>query len=792
MRWCVQTISWLGVSVLLSACGGGGGTTPPPPPPPVSYTVTTNIGVGGNIAPTSASVNQGETASFTISPSANFTVNNVSGCGGTLTGNTFTTGAVTGDCTVTVAFKASLASVSPLYTAHGVNWNDYVKNDGATQFAATDTAADGSETGGYSAVIHGGEVRVVEVTGKTNCTGLTAQDALAAFDWVCVDTSTPVRMVSTGLKADKNLSDLIDFGSVAWRSNRVTVNDNGVLYGETPVTVWWSNPVIEDNDGSDGYDMVAGDVRIIIVDPQATYTIGADKVALVIEPSITLTGTATTNERLIHADTRAYLWIEGALDATQDSRGVSLESVEFSVLRNIQVSNGSYQIYLYQTKDNLMTRLNTMGIGYGVYLLYAMDNTLSEINTAENATGVTLDNAIGNRLSNITSINGSNGMLLTSATENVLSQVVVSNNAGIGMQLNLASNNTVTGITAANNGTSGVLLMNASENIISQVTAMNNNSVGVYIFTNAVDNVLNQVTTASNSYGIMINTGSNNIVNDVTAVNNTSGGIYLAAGTNNTLSGVTVANNSLGIYIGSAMENTLANITAANNYNHGINVYFSSINTFMGRVQVGNNGTDCIVTAGSDPGLNSDCTQQGSSDFGTPVTGISVSGSFMGKVVTDDSANASDTTGAADFPADPTVFDWSNFENAFRTWGIDGSAFPATDHEGRWTTGMGRIWDWSLESGDSVIRNLLPLPSGDNTLTHIWSTPGTTTFLRNAIEILGDGVGNDNGLCESNETCLYTPNNSSYQGHGALISAGAFTDGVITGVTLMKYGVNGR
>jgi len=66
-----------------------------------------------------------------------------------------------------------------------------------------------------------------------------------------------------------------------------------------------------------------------------------------------------------------------------------------------------------------------------------------------------------------------------------------------------------------------------------------------------------------------------------------------------------------------------------------------------------------------------------------------------------------------------------------------------------------------------------------------------TTFLRNAVEIMDNGLGNENGLCESNETCLYTPNIGAYQGHGNLISAGPFTNGVITNVTLMKYEFNG-
>ena len=77
---------------------------------------------------------------------------------------------------------------------------------------------------------------------------------------------------------------------------------------------------------------------------------------------------------------------------------------------------------------------------------------------------------------------------------------------------------------------------------------------------------------------------------------------------------------------------------------------------------------------------------------------------------------------------------------------------------------------------------------------YVAGAPGRceTTFLRNAIEIIDDSIGNENGLCESNETCLYSPNLGGYQGHGNLISAGAFTPGTLTGITLLKYETNGR
>lgn len=66
-----------------------------------------------------------------------------------------------------------------------------------------------------------------------------------------------------------------------------------------------------------------------------------------------------------------------------------------------------------------------------------------------------------------------------------------------------------------------------------------------------------------------------------------------------------------------------------------------------------------------------------------------------------------------------------------------------------------------------------------------------TNHLKDVIEILDDAVGNDNGLCEANETCLYNPNMGAYWGHGNLIDSGCNVSGVIQGVTLKRYAQNG-
>jgi len=67
-----------------------------------------------------------------------------------------------------------------------------------------------------------------------------------------------------------------------------------------------------------------------------------------------------------------------------------------------------------------------------------------------------------------------------------------------------------------------------------------------------------------------------------------------------------------------------------------------------------------------------------------------------------------------------------------------------------------------------VLLDVLQSASGSAVVTHIWDSGDLIVFMRNASELMFDGEGNDNGLCESYEDCLYTPNIGAYQGHGTL------------------------
>jgi hypothetical protein len=308
-----------------------------------------------------------------------------------------------------------------------------------------------------------------------------------------------------------------------------------------------------------------------------------------------------------------------------------------------------------------------------------------------------------------------------------------------------------------------------------------NNSDGIRLFSPALDNVIIGFTSANNS-----NSG-------IQFFGVSSPSAQFGYPTNNLLMNATAVNSNYGVYMYEAADaNHFVDMDLTD---QDLQVYMENISnsTFDGLLNVGTLASNCTVTGGTLPGLtNGTCDVNGSSTA-TVVSGVSASTSFVGKVLTTDVANGSNVNGAAQFG---DITDWLNFSSPLRMWGRDGLSFP--DNSNRQYCGVSgtndncRIWDWSLASGDGALKGVLSMPTGTNTITHTWSGAGTVTFLQHAVEILNDGIGNENGLCESGETCLYTPNIGSYQGHGNLISAGPFTAGTITGVTLLKYETNGR
>lgn len=114
------------IVLFLSACGGssGGGSSgggesaqgpAGPDPDPETYIVTGTTGDGGTISPTSQTVTKGDQTTFTVTPDTGFSIETVSGCGGNLDGNEYTTAPITAECTVSGTFATVAELLSGKY-----------------------------------------------------------------------------------------------------------------------------------------------------------------------------------------------------------------------------------------------------------------------------------------------------------------------------------------------------------------------------------------------------------------------------------------------------------------------------------------------------------------------------------------------------------------------------------------------------------------------------------------------------------------------------------------------------
>lgn len=291
-------------------------------------------------------------------------------------------------------------------------------------------------------------------------------------------------------------------------------------------------------------------------------------------------------------------------------------------------------------------------------------------------------------------------------------------------------------------------------------------------------------------------------------------------GSNKYVGNVLTLNSEWGLHVNSALNAPVAryrNLVAIGTTSGAVNMLSTNRATFDGVVRMGRDtGTVCTVAAGA-TGMTDTCGNEAPSTA-TMTSGYLASGVIVGPVSAD-TANTSDTAGQATYA---TTLDLSQFENAARAWGATGAgAWPSVDQRGRCVASdTCQIYDFSLLATDTTARAIAPVPTGDDVVVTVdelasataptnqadcdtFASPGTkfiagtpnyceSRFLRDSVELIFDGEGDDDNLCESNETCLYSPNAGGYQGHGALVSAGAFTDGEITGVTLLRYETNGR
>lgn len=677
---------------------------------------------------------------------------------------------------------------------NNAQWNDYVKYDDPAieVYFQNDEACAPVPGLGYNDCIHAGERKKATIRHLNSCAGITISDSLGAFDWICKVVKGDVVAYSRGLNPNFGLKDLIeiDSGLPVWKKNSLIVKLNDSIFQISDTLTWWNNSLLffPDSNGAtititdDGEDIG----RIFVLANNAIgdgYEILDDKTGFVTINDAVFTITSVSNcndatgmqaspnrECIFLSSGVNHIWIEGIYNTNNEtsSKPAMLFNLVFSQLRNftgLNMSSGG--------------GILISGVSYGNRFI--SNKFLGDSGSSSGFLG--LDVSASHNL--LYEQNGSNS---TTQGTGIPFSIIGGKNVMIKTKISNTSGNATYG---------GSIKIGGQESTIVDIHSNSSSANGIFIGAGSSRNTLLHATSVNANIGLAIGNGTYlNLVHNLLSANNNYG--IATNGTTTTL--------------------TLSNSATVNNKLFGI-----SLNSVNGKLTnqfiTGGNGggsDDCnIVSGSSSPGfIQGTCTDSGTHLSSTYtgqlsdavlITGRDSTNSFVGKVVSTDLENLTNTNGIQAFSQNNDYF---NFENWYRSWGIDGPTYPDVGNIGTCFTGTCRIWDLRLQSSDSNFLNTsntgvsindqfvagLTCPNaidGNKILTDSQTIPNT--FLMHAMEIIFDDIGDDDGLCESNEACIYTPNYGSYQGEGDYKKNGEclFNDGIVSNIKMYTYPQNG-
>jgi hypothetical protein len=697
-------------------------------------------------------------------------------------------------------------TVQPVYgTNFGdthTNWNDYIKfNDVGQDANHQDVeACDGSEIGYYGefgGCIHSGEKRKVVISGYSSCTNLTMDDINLTFDWNCDDSSGTATFYTRGLKPGKGLRDLIT-GTGSWTQNYVIAKDNGIDIATSQFQAWWTNPIMPLPSPGVAQANLTAVGTIYYVNSIASaqgYLINADKISIVSLGGATINNGASASTDWCNASLggtsapttnalicggiggRRFVWIEanfnGFSGTSYSESGIVAVDWRSSRINNTSITSlsvsapglGAGVAFLGGFKGSLITGLDGYLATTGLYLATSGSTQTSEFNTFRDVRFTKVGSGITYGLG----------------------VVSLKNNSNRNRFYNLKISDTST----SSGSVSGILIESGRFNIFSKlnISNMKNSSQGqgIHVATNlARDNMFSEfVISGSSNAAVVIGFGDNNLFSHATAANNTFNSIYFTNSptiTGNTFNSFVGINSNIPIEsqgstasvpINRIMYSAFSTMGSANMINTGLAgvAQFS----FLGYTVTDTNDT-CL---GNHHDLDSSCDGPSTVEV-EQSSGNWFGSSVVGRTFSDDSINIADVSGSALYTSLDTISKWLDFDSFFRSWGQDNSFGPIS--RGPVLAGnSASIWDWSAQSMGILYDNSYAANSGNNPLVtngglcgvnnvdptpivHTFSDATTISFIRNAIEFNDDLIGNNNGFCEVNETCVYAPHIGAYQG----------------------------
>jgi hypothetical protein len=352
------------------------------------------------------------------------------------------------------------------------------------------------------------------------------------------------------------------------------------------------------------------------------------------------------------------------------------------------------------------------------------------------------------------------------------------------------------------NNNRGVDFSSSSYGLVYQTFSGNNGNEAFY---GSLSNylVLSQLYASSSGCGISLYNASNPTITDFTGANmsGTCGALYLSGMSNPTVNQVYAENAVNGIYLNNSGSGYFSQL-AASQTTTGINLLSSASETFNGNLLLNASSSNCSFSSSSS-NLTSPCYAQTTAAFNI-ISSENLASETLGIVNDTSQGNVSSEAFA-------TITDWVDFDFFSRAWGNYGtgnygpSSADNASSAGQCSAAACGIWDLALSASAHLIRNTSgdgvdqnstfvanqPCPAAAGGDQYVSNSANGTQYLKNAVEIIGAG-GNDNGLCEAGETCLYTPNFGAYQGQGPTYLCTFAPNGGVNGVTMYGNLVNGR
>lgn len=644
-------------------------------------------------------------------------------------------------------------TVNPLYPTNGANWNDYVNvtNTAISNFEQSDSPCVTGSLFLHSGCLHGGVLKKISMGEISSCDGHTLEEDLGVLRWQCMVIDGKAAFYSMGLKEDRHLSHLLN--ATSWKNNFVTLYYHSQAIGSSTPTTWWSNTVsaLPDNSAGNLTTLSTPSVVYTLSSSRASggYNIDADKIAITMlnGAKLNFNGAAANNcndsfgpgsdgKCLLVGGYNNYLWIEGYFSGTTSTGGSNTNFAVINMYQNVLLHFRNVQV------------------------------------TGSSGTGL-------------------NGECLQTSHNysSFYEYLTIFNCSDRAIYTKFGSGNSVwRKIKLFNNADSGYIRLYATGNkeYFSDILSVSNGTLGMPYIVPASDKMatVHRATLVNNtSYALATDTGGMSFSNILSFANNSMNNFDLYI----TFTTAKLANLALS-YLNESMTSSP----------------FVGSTIFTTDLQ--SKGFNCNINGGVGPGLDSNCDIINASTA-LITKGIDFQTNVFGKVTTDEVLNSSDTNGTATYPAAPLSFDWTNFSNDYMAWGkSSSSSWTDTANFGRCSSGTCAIWDYSLDRMEAKIRNTSNDGQSENQDFlagevcpnavdggKVSQSSASDTYLINASEIFNDNIGDDDGLCESNEDCLYNPNYGAYQGHGDFTTNGTclFQDGAISGVRMYAHPNNG-